>query len=99
MRDDLRRHPPVRPRLGRHHPPAGVEQPRDAEVCDLDAARIVEEEVRGLQVAVHDAALVEVVHAAGDLGSHLEEGQEGGGTAGAHPVEDGAAWFRVELFF
>jgi hypothetical protein len=73
VRDDLGCHPPVRARLGGHHPSARVQQARDAEVGDLDAARIVEEEVRGLEVAVHHAALVEVVHAARDLGAHLEE--------------------------
>ena len=40
---------------------------RDAEVCDLDAALVVEHHVVGLEVAVHDAAAVGEARGAQDL--------------------------------
>ena len=57
LRRDVRRGSEHRARLGQR---AGVAHARDPEVGDLDALLAVEEDVRGFQVAVHEAALVRV---------------------------------------
>ena len=63
--DDFGSHPAVRARLGRHDPVG--HHPRHTEVGDLHRAVLVHEEVGGLQVTVHDAHLVQIVHPAGHL--------------------------------
>ena len=50
---------------------AAVELAREAEVCELDVARGVEQQVLWLEVAVDDAAVVEVVEGE-DHAAHVE---------------------------
>jgi hypothetical protein len=58
-----------------------VEDAADAEVGDLDAARRVDEEVGGLDVAVHDVAAVEVRDPGQDLARDVGEERLGGDAA------------------
>mmetsp|Transcript_1793 Transcript_1793/g.3740 ORF Transcript_1793/g.3740 Transcript_1793/m.3740 type:complete len:397 (+) Transcript_1793:705-1895(+) len=67
----LRSHPPVGPRL-RCHVALVVNHTRDAEVRHLDDVVLVEQQVGRLQVPMHDAHLVEVVHAARHVQPHLD---------------------------
>ena len=46
---------------------------RDAEIADLDAPVVVDQDVRGLDVAVHDALLVRVAQPVEELADHLPD--------------------------
>lgn len=69
--NDLWRHPPVGASLGCHDA-VWVEHARHAKVGNLDGADVVKQQVGSLEVAVHDAALVQVVHATAHFGCNLE---------------------------
>ena len=60
----VRGRPDERPLLGER---VGAAHPRDSEVGDLRVAFLVEDDVHRLQVAVHEAAVVGVREACGDL--------------------------------
>mmetsp|Transcript_14791 Transcript_14791/g.36924 ORF Transcript_14791/g.36924 Transcript_14791/m.36924 type:complete len:219 (-) Transcript_14791:1259-1915(-) len=70
--NDLGRHPAVCARL-RCHVPRVLNDARHAKVGDLDNAVVIHEQVGGLEVAVDDLALVQVVHAARHFHRDLED--------------------------
>mmetsp|Transcript_2924 Transcript_2924/g.7696 ORF Transcript_2924/g.7696 Transcript_2924/m.7696 type:complete len:252 (+) Transcript_2924:112-867(+) len=74
----LWRHPPVSARLGRHAHLVAGQQPRHAEVADLHRARLRNQDVRRLEVPMHNVLVGQVAHALDNVERQLQ-GSAGGG--------------------
>ena len=73
----------------------GRQRLRQAEVENLDGAVVREHDIRGLEVAVHDAVLVRCLERVGDLprdGQRLVDGQRAAGD----PVGEGLSFDELE---